>query len=92
MASLSKLSGPPMFSRKVSITALPHPLAKSINNNTPCPIPVHDYESCLMKPLSKESRDIYREHVRVGQEGPGPVKPESLALYERYVSMAGIRT
>ena len=92
MASLSKLSGPPMFSRKVSITALPHPLAKSINNNTPCPIPVHDYESCLMKPISKESMDIYREHVRVGQEGPGPVKPESLALYERYVSMAGITT
>merc|ERR1712025_457529 len=53
MASLSKLSGPPMFSRKVSLTALPHPLGRSIDANAPCPIPVHDYEQVLLKPISK---------------------------------------
>ena len=90
MASLSKLSGPPMFTRKVSLTALPHPLARGVDTSLPCPIPVHDYESCLLKPISKESREIYENHVRVGREGPGPVKPESLELYTRYVSMAGI--
>ena len=90
MASLSKLSGPPMFSRKVSLTALPHPLARSFEKTNHCPIPVHDYEKVLMKPISKRSLEIYENYVRVGEEGPGPIKPESLALYEKYVSMAGL--
>ena len=90
MASLSKMSGPPMFSRKVSLTALPHPLGRSIDANAPCPIPVHDYEQVLLKPISKESMEIYENHVKVGSEGAGPVKPDSLALYERYVNMVGL--
>jgi len=90
MASLSKMSGPPMFSRKVSLTSLPHPLGRNIDSSAPCPIPVHDYEQILLKPISKKSMEIYENHVRVGLEGAGPVKPESLALYERYVSMEGL--
>ena len=90
MASLSRMSGPQIISRKVSITSLPHPLARNIDTTAPCPIPVHDYEAELMKPISKKCLEIYEKHVRVGQEGPGPVKPESLKLYEKYVAMEGL--
>jgi len=90
MSSLSKLSGPPMVAKRVSSTALPHPLARNIDRSAPCPIPVHDYSKQLLRPVSEESMRVFENHVRVGREGATTVSEESLEIYRKYVSMAGI--
>jgi len=90
MSSLSKLSGPPMIAKRVSSTALPHPLARSIDRSAPCPIPVHDYSQVLLKPLTEKTKKVIEKHVQVGLEGVTTVSDESLAMYKKYVSMAGV--
>jgi len=90
MSSLSKLSGPPMIAKRVSSTALPHPLARSIDRSAPCPIPVHDYSQVLLKPLTENTKKVIDKHVKVGLEGVTTVSDESLAMYKKYVSMAGV--
>ena len=90
MSTLSKLSGPPMVAKRISSTALPHPLARNINRAAECPVPVHDYSKQLLKPISEESRKIFENHVKVGREGATTVSEESLEIYRKFVSMSGI--
>jgi len=92
MSTLSKLSGPPMVAKRISSTALPHPLARNINRAAECPVPVHDYSKQLLKPISDESRKIFENHVKVGREGATTVSEESLEIYRKFVSMSGITT
>ena len=92
MSTLSKLSGPPMVAKRISSTALPHPLARNINRAAECPVPVHDYSKQLLKPISEDSRKIFENHVKVGREGATTVSEESLEIYRKFVSMSGITT
>merc|ERR1719397_2459376 len=84
MASLSHLSAPPVLARRVSSTALPHPLARD-----PASSAVTELE---VRPVSALSRAVYERHVAVGLQGPHPVNQKSLRLYQSYVAMAGVAT
>jgi len=90
MSSLSKLSGPPIVSKRMSSTSLPHPLARNIDRSSPCPIPIHDYSKQLLKPISEETKRIIENHVKVGTEGATSVSEKSMEMYRKYVSMSGI--
>jgi len=90
MSSLSKLSGPPMVARRISSTAIPHPLARNIDRTTVCPIPVHDYNKQLLKPVTEATKDVIENHVKVGREGAGQISQHSLEIYTRFVAMSGI--
>ena len=52
-------------SRTVSANAVPHPLARPILRPRACPIPVHDYDHCLLPPISDESLKIYENYIKV---------------------------
>ena len=71
-AAISR-SSQPLLSRRISSTQLPHPLARPIDHNQPCPVPVHNYSKQLLRPVSPASLAIYQKHVRVGLEGPAQV-------------------
>lgn len=90
-AALSRSSGPLQVasSRRLSSTALPHPLARPLDRSGPCPVPTHDYSKQLLRTVSKESLKVYERHVKVGREGAQSVSQESLEIFRRYVAMAG---
>ena len=83
MASLSKLSAPPVLARRVSSTTLPHPLARN---------PQLDLQTeVVVRPVvSDTSKAVYESHVTVGLHGPGSLSQHSLKLYQSYVAMAGV--
>ena len=83
MASLSKLSAPPVVARRVSSTTLPHPLARNPQQNLEAEVEVRPGVSDL-------SRAVYERHVRVGLQGPASPDQRSLQLYQSYVAMAGV--
>ena len=83
MASLSRLSAPPVLARRVSSTALPHPLARNPDSSA---LP----EQEVRPRVSRHSLAVYESHVAVAVRGPGPVQPSSLALYQNFVAMAGV--
>jgi len=85
-SALSRDSGP-LPGRKVSATAVPHPLARPILRKRVCPIPVHDYNTCLLPPISDESKAIYENHVRVGEKGAAEPTKESMDVYRDYINM-----
>ena len=83
MASLSRLSAPPVLTRRISSTALPHPLARNPDRSN-----LTELE--LRPRVSGRSLAVYENYVTVGLEGPGPLKATSLKLYQDYVAMAGV--
>jgi hypothetical protein len=90
-AALSRSSGPLGGRRCPSSSALSHPLARPLDHGLPCPIPVHDYNRQLLRPVDPASLAIYTAHVRVAAEGAGPVSAASLRLYTDYVARAGTK-
>ena len=81
MASLSKQS---VGSAGAVRSSRQHPLVR------PAPAqPAPGPEFGLFTPVSQRSLQIFENHVRVGREGAGLVKPESLKIYQDYVAMRG---
>jgi len=85
-SALSRESGP-LPGKRVSATAVPHPLARPILRQRMCPIPVHDYDSCLLPPISEQSKKIYQNYVKIGKEGWSEPSKESMVAYNKYVNM-----
>jgi len=86
-AVLSRDSGPLPGSRKISSTAVLHPLARPILRPRGSSIPVHDYSRCLLPPISEASKKIYQNYIKVGEQGPNEPSKESLEIYHNYVNM-----
>jgi hypothetical protein len=84
--SVSREAGP-LPVRRVSTTTLPHPLARPFDRGAPCPVPVHDYEKQLLKPVSEKSMEIYKRHILVGEKGAQKPSPASMELYRKYANM-----
>ena len=84
MASLSKLSAPPVLARRVSSTTLPHPLARRNPEQ-------NVMTEVVVRPLvSHRSKAVYERHVMVGLQGPASPNQHSLKLYQSYAAMAGV--
>ena len=74
--------------RRVSTrAAVPHPLARPYDRLAPCPVPVHDYEAQLLRPVAPDSLEVYRRHIRVGAEGGLAPSKDSLDIYRKYANM-----
>jgi len=88
-STLSRDSGV-LPGRKVSASAVLHPLARPILRSRACPVPVHDYTTCLLPPISADSEAIYRNYIKVGEEGANHPSEESLQVYSNYVTMCNV--